>query len=74
MRLPIHVQKQARTNYQHFKRDPYHPSLHFKCIDEQDPIYSVRVGRGYRAVGWHEDDWISWYWIGTHSDYDHLFK
>lgn len=29
---------------------PYYPSLQFKRVDPQDPIYSVRVGRGYRAL------------------------
>ncbi|HWS82710.1 MAG TPA: hypothetical protein VN207_00465 [Ktedonobacteraceae bacterium] len=72
-RLPLHVQKQADAAFRLFEGNPYHPSLHFKCINQQSPLYSVRVGRGYRAVGWYEDGVITWRWIGSHADYDHLF-
>jgi hypothetical protein len=41
-RLPAHIQEQAREAYQLFSKDPYNPSLHFKQIDPQEPIYSVR--------------------------------
>lgn len=70
--LPSDMQEQAREAYELFKQNPYHPSLHFKRIDPQEPIYSVRVSRNYHAVGWMEGDTIIWYWIGSHSDYDHL--
>ncbi|MGH2498015.1 MAG: hypothetical protein ACRDIV_25215 [Ktedonobacteraceae bacterium] len=70
--LPVHVQKQAREAYQLFKQNPYHPGLHFKRIDPQAPIYSVRISLGYRAVGRYEGDTIIWFWIGSHADYDRL--
>lgn len=70
--LPVHVQKQAREAYQLFKQNPYHPGLHFKRIDPQSPIYSVRISLGYRAVGRYEGDTIIWFWIGSHADYDRL--
>jgi hypothetical protein len=70
--LPVHIQEQAREAYELFKQNPYHPSLHFKRIDPQEPIYSVRISRSYRAVGLVEGDNITWYWIGSHADYDHL--
>ena len=66
------VQKQAREAYQLFKQNPYHPGLHFKRIDPKEPIYSVRVTLGYRAVGRYEGDTIIWFWIGSHADYDRL--
>lgn len=70
--LPQHVQEQAYTAYKLFKRDPYHPSLHFKRIDPRDPIYSVLVGAHYRAVGRVKDNAIVWTWIGTHEEYNKL--
>jgi hypothetical protein len=70
--LPEQAQEQARKAYQLFKRDPYHPSLHFKRIDPQAPLYSVRVGAHYRAVGELEDNTIIWIWIGTHEEYNKL--
>ena len=27
---------------------------------------------GYRALGLLEDDEITWFWIGTHTEYDRL--
>ena len=71
-RLPPDVQKQARAAYYLWKENPYYPSLQFKRIDPQEPIYSVRIGLHYRAVGIWEGDTILWYFIGTHAEYDHL--
>ena len=68
--LPVRVQRQAEATYQLFKRDPYHPSLHFKRVNSQDPVYSVRIGKHYRALGLWEGDMITWYWIGSHEDYN----
>jgi thiamine kinase-like enzyme len=70
--LPTPVQEQAKAAYQIFKANPYHPSLHFKQIRPNAPVYSVRVGKGYRAVGVRKDDSILWYWIGSHADCDKL--
>jgi hypothetical protein len=70
-RLPGHVQQQAREAYKLFKQNPHHPSLHFKQI-RSSSVYSIRITRGYRALGDWEGDEITWYWIGTHSDYDKL--
>ncbi len=38
-RLPLHIQQDAIEAYKIFRANPYHPSLHFKQIDPQDPIY-----------------------------------
>lgn len=70
--LPEDVQDQARAAYDLFRDNPRHPGLRFKPIHPSQPIYSVRIGRGYRAVGLLEDDTIVWYWIGSHAEYDHL--
>lgn len=56
--LPSHVQKQANNAYAHFKRDILHPSLHFKCINKKKQLYSVRIGKDYRAVGRKNNDTI----------------
>jgi len=49
--LPADVQKQARQAYRIFIENPHHPSLRFKPIHPTRPIYSVRIGMDYRAVG-----------------------
>lgn len=71
--LPADVRQQARAAYRQFKRDPYHPSLHFKKL--RDRLYSARIGRQYRALGiMRGSDTIVWYWIGHHAEYDKLLK
>jgi hypothetical protein len=72
--LPTYVQTQADSAYKRFKRDPYYPSLHFKCINKQESIYSVRIGNSYRALGSKVGDTIIWYWIGSHEDYNHFIS
>jgi mRNA-degrading endonuclease RelE of RelBE toxin-antitoxin system len=71
-KLPSHVQAQVEIAYEHFKRDPWYSSLEFKCVNKGESIYSIRIGIHYRALGYMRDDTIIWYWVGTHSDYDHL--
>jgi hypothetical protein len=73
-RLPKHVQEQADLAYRLWVNNHYHPSLQFKRVDPQTPIYSVRVGRAYRALGKLEDNTIVWYWIGGHDEYDRLLR
>ena len=68
--LPASVRLQAREAYAMFQRDPHHPSLRFKTIHSSEPIWSVRIGRNYRAVGVRDGDIIVWYWIGSHAAYD----
>ncbi|MBV9788047.1 MAG: hypothetical protein JOZ51_07740 [Chloroflexi bacterium] len=66
------VRSQARKQYRLWKQNPHHPSLHFKRVHQQEPLYSVRIGLGWRALGLVEGDMITWFWIGSHADYDRL--
>lgn len=43
--LPKEVQEQMRKAYYLFKQNPSHPSLRFKKVHLQLPIYSARVGK-----------------------------
>lgn len=72
--LPELVQEQAREAYRQFMRDPWHPSLRFKLVHPNLPIYSVRVSKGYRAVGQRDANGVVWFWIGSHADYDKLLS
>src|SRR5690606_21977791 len=38
--------------------------LRFKKVHASRPIYSVRVTRGYRALGILENETVTWFWIG----------
>lgn len=61
----------ADQNYELLKSDPSHPSLHLKKVGQ---YWSVRVGKGYRALGVEVKDGISWVWIGIHAEYDKLIS
>jgi hypothetical protein len=70
--LPAEVRRQAREAYQRFRQDPTHPGLRFKQVHPTRPVYSVRVGLDYRALGVRQGDEIIWFWIGPHAEYDRL--
>ena len=69
--LPAEVQAQADKQYSVFSKDPFHPSLRFKQVG---PFWSVRISYSYRALALREDDTLTWFWIGTHTDYDKMLK
>ena len=49
--LSPNIQRRARVAYARFRENPYHPSLQFKQVHSTRPIFSARVGLGYRALG-----------------------
>jgi len=67
--LPLEVRELARKAFRRWQRDPFHPSLHFKKVGNDN--WSVRVGLNYRAIGnFAKDGTFVWEWIGGHADYD----
>ena len=73
-RLPVTVRDQAARAYALWRSDPQHPSLQFKRVSQSRPVYSVRIGIGYRALGLREANEISWFWVGSHAEYDEMLK
>jgi len=67
--LPRDVQRLADRNFDLLKRDPRHPSLHFKKVSR---FWSARVGVHFRAIAVQEGEDLVWFWIGHHSEYDRL--
>ena len=65
--LPAEVRELADKNYALLKENINHPSLQLKRIEE---LWSVRVGKHYRAIGIDAVNGIQWIWIGSHADYD----
>jgi hypothetical protein len=67
------IQHRARKAYGLWAENPFHPSLHFKCINAEEGVWSVRITLGYRAIGILEGDTVTWFWIGSHDDYERYF-
>ena len=72
--LPLDIQRRARKAYDLWRANPHHPSLHFKRVDDQEPVYSARVTDDYRVMGLLEDDTIIWFWIGKHEAYERMLR
>ena len=67
------VRSRARKVYNLWIENPFHPSLHFKCINSEEDIWSVRITNNYRALGVLDGDTVTWFWIGSHKDYEKYF-
>jgi len=72
--LPYRVQRRAQRAYRVWKANPSHPSLRFKRVDDEEPIYAARVNDDYRVLGFLEGDTVIWFWIGRHDAYEWLLK
>lgn len=68
------VKNQAKKAYRLWISNPFHNSLHFKCINSKENVWSVRITRSYRAVGILSKDTVTWFWIGHHDDYERYFS
>ena len=49
--LDMKVKNRAKKAYRLWVENPFHPSLHFKCINSEEDIWSVRITLNYRALG-----------------------
>lgn len=67
------TRRRTKRAYQLWVDNPFHPSLHFKCINSQENIWSARVTLSVRAVGVMDDDTVTWFWIGSHDEYEKFF-
>lgn len=67
--LPADVQQLADRCFALMNSNPRHPSIHLKHVGA---FWSARVGLHWRAVGTDVEDGISWFWIGSHAEYDKL--
>jgi hypothetical protein len=67
--LPVSVQRIARKQYRLWLDNPHHPSLRFKKVGR---YWSARVNDDFRALAVMDGDTVTWFWIGSHDDYDQL--
>jgi hypothetical protein len=67
------IKSRVKKAYLLWTSNPFHPSLRFKCINNSEKIWAVRVTIGYRALGVLDGDTITWFWIGSHDEYERYF-
>jgi len=72
--LPEDVQRRADKAHRLCRLNPRARVLYFRRVGQRRPVYSARIGRGYRALGVLEGDTIIWFWIGHHDEYERLLK
>ena len=69
--LPEDLRRRADKQYELLASNPTHPSLRLKPVGD---LWSVRVSDGYRALALRELNTFTWFWIGSHDDYERLLK
>ena len=72
--LPKKIQRDADRKFNLWKKNPFHPSLNFKCVNTEYNIWSVRVTIDYRAFAVRNEKSVIWYWIGDHNKYEQLLR
>jgi len=73
-RVAKEVQERARRAYRRFQENPHHPGLRFKKVHDEPSVYAVRISQDHRALGALEHDQITWFWIGSHEEYERLLE
>jgi len=73
-KLPKEVKQAAVKAFKLFMHNPFHPSLHFKCVDRRRNVWSIRITINYRALCYREGNKLYWFWIGNHEDYEQELK
>jgi hypothetical protein len=59
----------ADEKFKIFKTNPRHPSLGFA---RKGRVYTVEIGRRYRALARERHGDYHWFWIGTHEEYNNF--
>lgn len=69
--LPDDIQHRADKQFALLTQNPSHPSLQLKPVGE---LWSARVTEAYRALAVREGNVFTWFWIGTHDEYERILK
>ena len=70
-RIPRNAQGAADKQFDLFRKDPTHPSLHLKPVGG---LWSARINDAYRALAVREGDVFYWFWVGPHDQYERLIN
>jgi hypothetical protein len=72
-KLDQRIKTRVRKAYLLWTEDPFHPSLRFKCINHAENIWAVRVTLSYRVLGVFDGSTVTWFWVGSHDEYERYF-
>lgn len=67
--LPREIHERASKQYVIFEQNPRHPPLQLKPVGE---FWSARVNDAYRALAVREGNTFTWFWIGSHDEYERI--
>lgn len=67
-------QRAALAAYQELKENEGLGRLRFKRIGSQAGTWTIRIGRDLRAIGEEQAGTVTWFWIGSHQDYERLLN
>ena len=70
-RLPENAQALADSKYALFEQELFHPLL---GLQQKGDVWTVDVGRSYRAIAYRTGDEFHWFWIGSHEAYNKLLR
>ena len=70
-KLPREIKRRARAAFRLWQDNSRHPSLCFKKVGD---IWSVRIGKRFRALALQDNDSYIWFWIGTHDEYGQMLQ
>ena len=69
--LPEDLRDRADKQFQLLSEAPNHPSVQLKPIGG---LWSARVTDAYRVLALRDGNVFTWFWIGTHDEYERLLK
>ena len=70
-KLPKHVRELADKKFELFMQDPFNPSL---GLQQKGDVWTVDIGRSYRAIALRQGNDFHWFWIGSHEAYNKLLR
>jgi len=69
--LPEGLRDRAEKQFALLHESPSHPSLQLKPVGE---FWSARVTDSHRALAVREGNEFTWFWVGSHDEYERLLK
>jgi mRNA-degrading endonuclease RelE of RelBE toxin-antitoxin system len=74
-KLPPPIRKKAAQAFRHLeKQDQLHFSRGLELKPIRGALHRIRIGDGYRALGYKTGNGVRWEWIGPHDEYMRRIK